>query len=345
MSADFLKYAAGNSASTTGASSITNTDTSLPLVSDTNFAAKSGEGQVIVDEGAATEELAYATGASGGALTIPLVNRGLEGGSAQAHASGATVKGILSAGMWNNVIDALINLVLKTTGAVDTTKVVTPTGTQTLTNKTLTSPVIRSWDGWEDANETWTYASATTINVPTGAASKYQKGDKIKLTQTTVKYFFVTIVANTLLTVVGDGAVVVTNAAISANYYSHVENPIGFPGWFSWTPTEGASGSMTYTITSLDVSKFTIKGATVYCEFGCRGTTGGSASTTLTITPPVIPTSQLSIIGGGAMCYDSGTVAGVWWSASNVIMFNKYDSSNWGAGTTKDIKTNFFYQI
>jgi hypothetical protein len=145
MAADKLQYAIGNSASTTSSSSISNSDITLPLTSDTNFAAKSGEGLVLVDEGESTEEIAYSASKSGATLSIPLVNRGLEGGSAQAHTSGATVKGILTAGMWNNLVDALINVVLKTTGALDTTKVTDLTTAQTLTNKTLTTPVIASF--------------------------------------------------------------------------------------------------------------------------------------------------------------------------------------------------------
>jgi hypothetical protein len=140
--ADYLKYASGNSASTTLSSGVSNSDTSASLIADTNFNAKSGEGMVVMSEGENVEEYAYATGKSGGALTIPLANRGLEGGSAQTHPSQATVKGIITAGMWNNVIDALSNVVSKVTGALDTTKVVTPTATQTLTNKTLTAPII-----------------------------------------------------------------------------------------------------------------------------------------------------------------------------------------------------------
>lgn len=121
MAVDFIQKGAGNSASTTLASGVTDSDTSFPLTSDTAFLA--GGGMVIVDEGEATEELAYYTGKSGGALTVPLANRGLEGGSAQAHATGATVKGILSADMWNNAMEALLNLVVVTSGAVDGTKV------------------------------------------------------------------------------------------------------------------------------------------------------------------------------------------------------------------------------
>jgi hypothetical protein len=86
-------------------------------------------------------------------------------------------------------------------------------------------------DGWLDPIETWTYASASTITVPSGAASKYSVGDKIKLTQTTVKYFYVTAVADTLLTVTGGSDYTVANAAITSNYYSH-SNPVGFPGGF-----------------------------------------------------------------------------------------------------------------
>lgn len=152
MAADKLQYAIGNSASTTSSSSISNSDTTLPITSDTNFAAKSGEGLVLIDEGESSEELAYSTGKTGATLAIPLANRGLEGGSAQAHVSGATVKGILTAGMWNNVIDALTAVVLKTTGLIDTTKVVDLTTAQTLTTKTLTTPVIASF--YQDAGKT-----------------------------------------------------------------------------------------------------------------------------------------------------------------------------------------------
>lgn len=73
-----------------------------------------------MDEGTATEELAYATGKSGASLTIPVANRGLEGGSAQAHAAGTSIKGIFSALMWNDLIDSLKNILDQTTGAIKT---------------------------------------------------------------------------------------------------------------------------------------------------------------------------------------------------------------------------------
>lgn len=122
-------------------------------------------------------------------------------------------------------------------------------------------------DGWTNANESWAYATANTITVPSGAAAKYKKGDKIKLTQTTVKYFYVTAVADTVLTVTGGTDYTVANAAITNNYYSHQENPIGFPDWFNcaaptWATTsidngtggqQPTAGSNTFKIIGLQV--------------------------------------------------------------------------------------------
>ena len=163
MAAPKLKYSIGNAASTTLSVASANSDTSMTITSDTNFAAKSGEGMVLIDESQATEEIAYATSKSGAVLATPLANRGLEGGSAQGHAINATVKGILTAGMWNDLIDSLSNVLNATTGAVDTTKVVDLTTAQTLTNKRLTSPKIN-----ENVAVT---STATELNLLTGVTA------------------------------------------------------------------------------------------------------------------------------------------------------------------------------
>jgi len=88
-------------------------------------------------------------------------------------------------------------------------------------------------DGWVDANQTWEYASADdptfTITVPSGATSKYSAGMRIKLTQTTTKYFIITKVADTVLTVYGGTDYDLADAAITSPYYSCVKAPQGFP--------------------------------------------------------------------------------------------------------------------
>jgi len=74
-----------------------------------------------------------------------------------------------------------------------------------------TSLIIRQWDGWLISNETWTYASADaptfTFTISGDKTTKYYPGQRIKLTQTTVKYFIITAVAyaspNTTITVYG----------------------------------------------------------------------------------------------------------------------------------------------
>ena len=172
MAVPKLQYAIGNSASTTLSVAAANSDTSMTITSDTNFAAKSGEGMVIIDEAQATEELAYSASKSGAVLSVPLVNRGLEGGSAQGHAINATVKGILSAGMWNDMITSLLNFLDQTTGAVDTTKILTLTGTQTTTNKTLTSPVINTGISGTAITDEDDMVSDSATKVPTEQSVK-----------------------------------------------------------------------------------------------------------------------------------------------------------------------------
>lgn len=94
-------------------------------------------------------------------------------------------------------------------------------------------------DGWVDASkdETWVYASAddptfTFTIAGVDLTAKYTPGTRIKLTQTSVKYFIVTKVAfstDTTVTVYGGTDYDLANAAITAPYYSRVKAPAGFP--------------------------------------------------------------------------------------------------------------------
>lgn len=162
---------------------------------------------------------------------------------------------------------------------------VTLAGSETLTNKTLTTPTITTptlqgtVTGWVLANETWTYASALSVTVPTGAANKYNIGDKVKLTQTTVRYFYIATVADTVLTFVPNDDYTVDNAAITLNYYSKSENAVGFPDWFEYTPT--------WTGFNSDPSQplvYSIKGRMCYVVLDVNGS---SNSATFNFTLPV----------------------------------------------------------
>lgn len=91
--------------------------------------------------------------------------------------------------------------------------------------------------GWVATGETWTYASADspsfTLTITGDLTSKYSAGMRVKLTQTTVKYFIITKVAygapNTTLTLYGGTDYTLANAAISASSYSTQKAPFGFP--------------------------------------------------------------------------------------------------------------------
>jgi len=181
---------------------------------------------------------------------------------------------------------ALTNITRAQDGSSDVEHTGTPTIGMTSDPSTWSRHLIEL-AGWIPAQETWAYASATTITVPSGATSKYSVGDKIKLTQTTVKYFYITAVADTTLTVTGGTDYTVANAAITSPYYSEATSPVGFPGWFNWTPTLSASGAMTYTSTTVYISKFRIEGRAATIQLGFTGTTGGTLSNAIYATLPV----------------------------------------------------------
>ena len=111
--------------------------------------------------------------------------------------------------------------------------------TDTMTNKTLTSPVLQGdVGGWVGANETWTYASdddpTYTFTIASfDATAKYSAGMKVKLTNASVKYFIITKVVfddpGSTITVYGGTDYDLANSAITLPYYSTQKAPFGFP--------------------------------------------------------------------------------------------------------------------
>lgn len=91
--------------------------------------------------------------------------------------------------------------------------------------------------GWIPSGETWTYASADdptyTFTISGDKTAKYYAGMKIKLTQTTDRYFIITAVAygapNTTITVYGGTDYDLAGAAITSPCFSVARCPAGFP--------------------------------------------------------------------------------------------------------------------
>jgi hypothetical protein len=177
--------------------------------------------------------------------------------------------------------------------------------TAKITAANVTTPKLEAQIqyAWFDPNETWSYLSASTITVPSGAASRYSVGDKIKLTQTTVKYFYITAVADTVLTVTGGSDYTVANAAITANYYSKSTSPVGFPQYFNWTPswTNLTVGN------GVTVARFAIIGRMVRYHIDFTLKSGSSVGAGVSVTFPVTGGASNQLIYGEAIYVSSGT--------------------------------------
>lgn len=150
-------------------------------------------------------------------------------------------------------------------------------------------------DGWIPAGETWAYASATTITVPSGAASKYQKGDKVKITNNSAtKYFCITGVADTVLTVMGGSDYTVHNSAITNPYFSKTDNPLGFPVAFTTaTPTWTTDGTAFTNQPTSVTCKFKMLGELKILSITaqCHATSGGTGSFIATFAAGAIPSA------------------------------------------------------
>ena len=117
---------------------------------------------------------------------------------------------------------------------------------KTLTNKTLTSPVIQAYDGWQDANETWTFSSVDdptgVITAPGDLTGKYGVGMRIKLTNGGNTIYGIISKdpvysdPNTTITFLHEidptdsqALHLMADSAITANYYSSAKAPLNFP--------------------------------------------------------------------------------------------------------------------
>lgn len=102
----------------------------------------------------------------------------------------------------------------------------------------VTKKTLYDNGGWIGAIGTWSYSSADSptfvISINADVTGLLSVGMRIKLTQTTVKYFIVTAIGSfgggvTLVTVYGGTDYTLANAAITLPYYSQVKCPFGFP--------------------------------------------------------------------------------------------------------------------
>lgn len=237
-----------------------------------------------------------------GDITSVSAGTGLTGGGSSGDVSLAISLG--------GIVESLIDNLAVTTAKIANLAVTTAKiANGAITGSKLDSEVAA---GWIDANETWTYASSTTITVPSGATDKYSLGDKIKFKQDgSYKYFYIIGVNSTVLTVTGGSDYSVTNSTITDNYYSKALTPVGFPQYFNWTPTYGGTGSLTFTSVTTNVARFALVGRSVHVRIQASGTTGGSQSPALLASAPVAPADTYG--------YQTDSGADLWTGASWTI--------------------------
>lgn len=261
MSANKLVYAHGEDVSDIAPNSIGSGDLSITVNTISKF--NSNGGPIVINRGASDQEYAICSGVSGSSLTISL--RGAYGSTAVAHNANAVIESVPFAHAWNDVIDTIKNGFSVTDGTVDQTKLVKapasiaqgdvvyyngsawarlPAGTNGQFLQTQGASANPQWasnvggnDAWIADSNTWTYSSVDgatgIVTINADLTGTIQAGDRIKFTQTTVKYFIVTKTptfgaGNTTLTFYGGTDYTLVNAAISSPSYSHAKSPFGF---------------------------------------------------------------------------------------------------------------------
>jgi len=169
--------------------------------------------------------------------------------------------------------------------------------------------------GWTLAQDTWAYASATSFTISgVDRTAIFTKGTKLRLTQTTAKYFYVvssSFSTNTTVNVTGGSDYTLANAAITLPYYSYASSPQGFPNWFNWAPSfTGFSANPTNS-----VYRFQMIGNTVALAVR-QGTAGTSNATSFKVSLPI--TAQTITDGG-------------WWGSSGFYVDNGGATTTGGA--------------
>lgn len=154
----------------------------------------------------------------------------------------------------------------------------------------LSEGFIPAADGWVDTTATtWTWASGTTFTVSGDQTAVFTKGTRLKLTQTTGKFFVVVgsshSAGTTTVTVTAGDDYSLANAAITDNYYSYQANPQGFPTWFAYTPSIVAGFSGTPTVSP---AQFSVIGNA--CIFQVSTISGTSNATSFQISAPITAT-------------------------------------------------------
>lgn len=213
------------------------------------------------------------------------------------------------------------------------------TDTQTLTNKTL-----QDSDNWFSTADTWVYVSASSFKI-TGVdrTARFTKGTRVKCTNNAIT-FYGTVASSvfgtdTTVTLFANNDFSLANSAITSPFYSYAQNPQGYPGRFSYTPTYSASAG-TYSAT--DTAYFSVNGRTCTVNIYSNGSLSGTP-VEMTATLPV---NAVGNQGFGLQVNDgSGVIAGTAYVGDtlNVLHVTNYSNVAFITGASHTIRGNISY--
>jgi hypothetical protein len=115
----------------------------------------------------------------------------------------------------------------------------------------------------------------------------------------------------------------------------------------SWIPAWYGAGSMTVTGITLNFAHYCQIGKTIFFEVSAIFTTGGVANTDIAFVLPISAKNAASnkYVTGSALICDTSLVCGIWYSAQITAWVRKYDGSNWGLGSDRQIHASGFYEV
>jgi len=235
---------------------------------------------------------------------------------------------------------------------VDTLDDYLSASSKTLTNKTLTSPILQGLiNGWTLDTDAWIYVSASSFKVEgKDVTTTFTKGTRLKFTNTTVKYAVVTsssFSTDTTINIAVNDDYALADAVITSPYYSYQLSPQGYPTHFNFKNTVGintAGGSLS-DIDLKEVSFWAI-GNVCYFNIAYQADQDSATSIYWYGALPIAPDPNSGgYFGGGLRTVLSGTIkAGTWQHQGNsVIRMYDADATTIPIGDNKAIFCQGFY--
>jgi hypothetical protein len=188
-------------------------------------------------------------------------------------------------------------------------------------------------------NEELTPANSDFLALDNGVTSKISRENFLKGTP---------LPANTVDTQAIENDAVTTNKVADG---AVTKEKMAEFGWVDYTPTFGASGSMSVAVTTLAVARYRQVGKRVDIEIRAVLTTSGTASNTITISVPAglqIQGSNTMVLNGQTMVIAvGGTFNGgfsyITSSSPAQIDVRRYDAGNWDLGTGRQVYVSASY--